>query len=366
MARGKRVHRMTPTRPNKRIIGALSLLSAGSLLLGACSSTPAKKSAKKTTTTTTAAPKPVCPLTGVAPTTGSVPQRPAVAVKVDNYVDARPQSGLDKTDLVFEEPVEGGITRYVAVFQCQDAAQVGPIRSARQIDIGILGQLGNPGLAHVGGINPVLNNITAAGIPNLDLGNYGQVITHLPGRYAPYNTYTSTGQLYGIAPKSTTPPKPIYSYSQSPRAGATAINSVHIPFSGNSDVTWNWSAPQNAFLRFYNGTQPDNNADGVQNSAANVIVQTVNVTYGPWLENSEGGLEVQAVLSGTSGPATVFRNGVEIPGTWSRASNSSPTVFTGTNGKPISMAPGRTWIELVPASITVTPTIPASATTPGA
>jgi len=73
-----------------------------------------------------------------------VPQRPALAVKVDNYAQARPQSGLDMADIVFEEPVEGGITRYVAVFQCQGAPEVGPIRSARNIDIGILGQFGRP------------------------------------------------------------------------------------------------------------------------------------------------------------------------------------------------------------------------------
>src|SRR5579885_2020678 len=85
---------------------------------------------------TTAAPPattpsgPPCPLTG-QPTASGVPQRPALAVKVDNYPDARPQSGLDKADIVFEEPVEGGITRLVAVFQCSQASLVGPIRSAR-------------------------------------------------------------------------------------------------------------------------------------------------------------------------------------------------------------------------------------------
>ena len=67
-----------------------------------------------------------------------------MAVKIDNYPAGRPQSGLDKADIIFEEPVEGGITRYAAVFQCQDAPLIGPVRSARNIDIGILGQLGQP------------------------------------------------------------------------------------------------------------------------------------------------------------------------------------------------------------------------------
>ena len=79
--------------------------------------------------TTTAATGPLCPLTGLAPSGGAVPQRPALAVKVDNYPDARPQSGIDQADIVFDEPVEGGITRFAAVFQCQSPSLIGPIPS---------------------------------------------------------------------------------------------------------------------------------------------------------------------------------------------------------------------------------------------
>ena len=173
------------------------------LVLAACSgSTPHHASSattSTTTTSTTAAPAAVatCPLTGTpVPGGGPVPQRPALAVKIDNYPAARPQSGMDKADVIFEEPVEGGITRYAAVFQCQDAALVGPVRSARNIDIGILGQLGTPLLVHVGGINPVLANIAASPLVNVDLGNYGRLITHPAGRVAPYSTYSSTAQLW--------------------------------------------------------------------------------------------------------------------------------------------------------------------------
>ena len=104
-----------------------------------------------------------------------------MAVKIDNYPAGRPQSGLDKADIIFEEPVEGGITRYAAVFQCQDAALIGPVRSARNIDIGILGQLGNPLLAHVGGINPVIANIDASPIVNVDLGASNSLMIHPAG-----------------------------------------------------------------------------------------------------------------------------------------------------------------------------------------
>ena len=99
-------------------------------------------------------------------------------------------------------------------------------------------------------------------------------------------------------------------------------------------------------------SRPDELADGRQNKAANVVIQTVQVTYGPWYENSEGGLEVQANLVG-SGAADVFRNGVEVIGTWERASSDAPTRLLDDNGSVISLRPGNTWIELVPSTVSV-------------
>jgi hypothetical protein len=334
-----------PTRPH---VGVSLVALAGllGLLLSACSSAaPAPKaSAPATTTTPTTKPAPVatCPLTGApVPGGGPVPQRPALAVKVDNYPDARPQSGLDKADVIYEEPVEGGITRYAAVFQCQDAALVGPIRSARNIDIGILGQLGSPLEAHVGGIAPVIAN----------LGSFASIITHVPGRNAPYDTYSSTSQLWATHPTMTTPPQPLFTYSTAVPAGSP-VSSVNIDFSGTSNVTWTYDATTHLFERFYNGTVPDTLADGVQNAAANVVVQYVAISYGPWLENSEGGLEVQADLyPDASGQALVFRNGVEIAATWQRSTLGSPTQYLTTAGAPISLQPGQTWVELVPNTI---------------
>jgi hypothetical protein len=329
------------------------------MILSACSSSPstphisAPNLSPTTTSTTKPAPTgPICPLTG-QPTPGGtpVPQRPALAVKIDNYPDARPQSGLDKADIVFEEPVEGGITRYAAVFQCQEAASVGPVRSARNIDIGILGQLGTPLEVHVGGINPVLANIEASPIVNVDLMDYGSIQNNPPGRYAPYDTYSTTAQLWGTHPTMTTPPQPLFTYSTKVPAG-TPVSTVNLDFSGTSDVTWKYNPAINAFQRFYNGTTPDMLADGVQNTAANVVVQYVQISLGPWLENSEGGLEVQADLyPNASGNAEVFRNGVAIPGTWRRSTLGSPTQFLNAAGSVIPMLPGQTWVELVPNTI---------------
>jgi hypothetical protein len=342
---------------------ALSAAGIAGLALSACSSTPAAPPRATGTTdapasTTTSAPTPpasTCPLTGTpVPGGGAVPNRPALAVKIDNYPDARPQSGLDKADVVFEEPVEGGITRYAVVFQCQDAALVGPVRSARNIDIGILGQLGNPLEVHVGGIGPVLANISASPIVNVDLISLGSVESHPAGRYAPYDTYSTTSLLWGTHPTMQTPPAPLYTYSTTPPHGKPATT-IHIPFSSTSDVTWKYNPTFGVYGRYYNGSSPDNLADGQQNSASTVIVQFVAISYGPWLENAEGGLEVQADLyPDVTGFAEVFRNGTEIGAYWKRSTLGSPTQYVTAAGAVIPMEPGRTWVEFVPDTITVT------------
>lgn len=326
-----------------RLLATTSILASCALLLGACSSS-SKSAPKKTTTTTMAV---TCPLTDLPAPGNQVPQRPAVSAKVDNYSAARPQSGLSAADIILEEPVEGGITRFNAFFQCQDAPKVGPIRSARQIDIGINSMFNNAGLAHIGGIDPVLQNITNSGIPNLDLGDYANSFIRDNSRYAPYNAYTSTSQLYALIPNQHTPPNPVYTYSTTVPLG-TAVTSFNADFSAQSNVTWNWNAASGTWLRFYNGTTPDLQLDGTQNSAANVIIQVIHTTFGPWVENADGGLEVQAQLWNTSGPAKIFRNGVMIDGTWSRGDKSTPTVFKDAKGKVITMNPGRTWVELFP------------------
>ncbi len=345
-----RARKSTSVKKRRQIIAAsaVALIAIIAAVVVFASSQGSHQSAA--TTTTAAA---VCPLTGAPSPTGTVSQRGALAFKIDNYPDARPQTGMDKADLIVEEPVEGIITRYVAVYQCQTAAMIGPIRSARQIDIGILGQLGNPPLAHFGGIPPVIANIVASGIPDIELGNSSSDFWRTTTRQAPYNAYSSTALVSALTPKNTTPPQAIYTYSVIPPKHGIAVSSTNVDFSPYSNVTWRWNAKTATWLRYYNATQPDMLTTGVQNQATNVIVQTVNVTYGPWVENGLGSLEVQAKLWNTSGPAAIFRNGKEYVGTWSRASITSPTVYRTTAGQIIPMAPGRSWVELLPSTSTM-------------
>ncbi|MHB1444715.1 MAG: DUF3048 domain-containing protein [Acidimicrobiales bacterium] len=336
------------------VLGVL-ILAVGGAVVGVTlsrSKAPARRSASpalRAPHPTLAAP--ACPLTGAPPPSGGVPARPALAIKVDNYPTARPQSGLDKADIVFEEPVEGGVTRYVAVFQCQEASLVGPIRSDRYPDVGIIDLLNHPIFVHVGGINPIQAMIRAANDDNYDLFYQGAFVQHPPGRQAPYDTYISTAAAWGANQQDTSVPSPLFSYSGTAPTGAP-VASVHIPFSGTSNETWTWSPTANAWMLSYSGVGLITNS-GVPISADNVVIMHVVTTTGPWLENNLGGYEVEVDPTGT-GQLQVLRNGEMVSGTWQRSGLSSPLQLLTASGSTIDLQPGNTWVELVPDSIKVT------------
>ena len=240
---------------------------------------------------------------------------------------------MDKADIVFEEPVEGGITRYAAVFQCQDVALVGPVRSARNIDIGILGQLGTPLEVHVGGINPVLANLNASPIVNVDLGNLRshhdppgrpsrpRCRLHLdPGRlrHPPHHDHAAAAALHVL--------------EGGPGRRHPGLDRQH-QLLGNLERHLEVQPDLPALPALLQRDHPRHPPDGAQNAAANVIVQYVQISYGPWAENQQGGLEVQADLyPNASGTAVVYRNGMAYPATWHRTTLGSPTQYVDATG----------------------------------
>ena len=183
-------------------------------------------------------------------------------------------------------------------------------------------QLSKPILVHVGGINPVLGH-AAGRQPDRLRPPHPRVDRPERARAArPPTTPTSPPRRGGgSSPSDTTPPAPLFTYSPTAPAG-TPVTSIHIPFAGTNNTLWTWNASSGHWLLSYSG-EPATVANGGQIATTNIVVQTVHVTYGPWLENSEGGLEVQSQMTG-SGPLTVLRNGVAVTGTWKRAAARRP------------------------------------------
>jgi hypothetical protein len=303
---------------------------------------------------------PLCPLTGLPPQGGTVPKRAALAVKVENLPQARPQWGLDKADIVFEEPVEGGITRFISVFQCQSADRIEPVRSARLVDPKILEPLGRMLIAYSGAIQPAVGEIDSRTSLLSDLSDdkaSGAYWTD-PDRYAPHNLATSTAALYSAAgalhyPEK--PPTPIFSYGPPVLGGKpAAVLNLNFPL----DVTtWTWHKDTGLWYRSYSDTGPAMLGDGSQIAASNVVVMFVEAHPTPWVEDDTGVHENDLALKGT-GPAFVLRDGTVFFGHWERPLLDHPAVFVDTkSGDKITLTPGNTWEELVPygEKVTVTP-----------
>ncbi len=290
-----------------------------------------------------------CPLTDLPAPGGKVPQRPALLVKIGNEPNgARPQSGLNEADIVYDTPAEGFIMRYMAVYQCTNASMIGPDRSLRWVDYHLAGQFGSPILAFAGGINPNLQAVQALPwLHNVNLLDFSSPVgVRTTNRVPPDNLYTSTQALYGLFPKDHTPPAPVFTYTSSLPKGAKPLSAAALNFSVGTDVVWHWNAAGKDWLHTY-ANSPDVDAlTNQQVSATNVVVEIVHYTFGPYPESPGGTGDVESQTTG-SGQGYVLRGGHYLPVTWHRASDSATTTFTDAAGNTVGLAPGRTWVELM-------------------
>ena len=329
----------------------LVVLVVLAVLTAACAHRPQSSLATRATASPTPTPTPTCPLTGAPPPSAVVPDRPALAVKVENLPASRPPTGLNAADLIYEEPVEEGITRFIVIYQCRDAAVVEPVRSGRLVDPDVLAQFGRPLFAYAGGIGPTLDKVRSSNLVDLSFLSDGRGYRRDPARFAPHNLIGSTPELYARAAVHGGQPRPIFTYG--PASGSRGPGSlVHVPFSGYSDVTWQWSAPVHAYERGYAGV-PALESDGARIAATNVIVQLVNVTPSPYVEDPTGSHQNFVTVIGT-GPAIVCRDGTCIGATWRRPTLGVITEYLDAAGRPIPLSPGRAWIERAPRGTAVT------------
>ncbi len=288
----------------------------------------------------------VNPLTGVP--TKTFPLRPALAVKIDNVDAARPQSNIEHADVIYEEMVEGNLTRLIAVFHSTVPATVGPVRSIRTTDIDILDQLNTPLLAASGANTGVLAAVASADLVNVNALVVGSAYYREGSRRAPHNLYASTLGLYLGAPSQGGVPPALFEFRQ-PRTtptGGVAASGVAIAF-GRADIEFAWSATAKGWVRSQNGST-HTTAAGTTLAPANVVV--LEVPYGVSAADANSP-EAETVGSGT---AYVFSAGQRVTGTWSRTDSSDPIRLLDANGADIALTRGQTFVELAPAgSITL-------------
>ncbi|WP_116450240.1 DUF3048 domain-containing protein [Blastococcus litoris] len=343
------------TRPRSRGRRRAAQVLVVALLLGVAVGCGAKPLAEPAAAPSTTAPPPppppppvYWPLLGVE--SGPVPDRPALAVKIENSVDARPQTGLNSADMVWEEVVEGGITRFVAVYHSTIPGQIGPIRSVRPMDTAIAAPL--RGLfAFSGGQRPFVDAVAAAGLQVVSHDGGAAGFYRLNTRYAPHNVYADPNAFLGQAdPAHLAPPAPQFAHAtpdQQPSAtvGGVPTGVVNLKLSGMSRPSWTWSAPTGAWLRA-EGSTPATESDGTPLRAANVVVLRVQVVNTAFTDPA--GNPVPETQMVGSGEALVASGGASIAASWSKVSADAPVVLTDAAGQPILLAPGTTWVELVP------------------
>jgi hypothetical protein len=299
---------------------------------------------------------PLAPLTGL-PVTAAAAKQVAVVVKIDNVSAALPQSGVGQADVVYEEMVEGGLTRLAAVFQSQYPSVVGPVRSGRLTDEGIADDLGHPVLAFAGANAVFLPQLEAQPLSVVDDDNFPAIYYRDNSRAAPHNLYAGVGSIAATA-SGATPPPALWKFRTSGRpftgAGITPAASVSIPFP-DATAGWTWNGRDNLWLRSQNGAV-DTDSTGVQYSAANVIVQFVPYTISGYVSGEGAAAQGTPIPTGElvgSGAAWFLSDGELVKGHWTRSSLTAPTVYTDSAGVPVKLQPGRTWVELPPVGTAV-------------
>lgn len=289
------------------------------------------------------------PLTGLDATTASAADlaHPALSIKIENSAAAKPQTNLQYADVVFEEYVEAGISRLIAIYQSDYPKEVGPIRSMRPMDRNIMGSFKGP-LIFSGAQRRFINTAAASGQKLIaqDVGSPGFFRT--TDKPAPHNLHGTLASFLKQA-AGMPAPKPQWPFAypadqSTAQLSGTPATHLDIYMSPYAQPDWKWNAARQLWLR-YEGKTPHTTADGTQLSATNVVMIWVSVQY------TSGGPHAsvpETLVAGRSGGGFIASGDKTIPIKWSKKGQYDPFVFTTADGAPVVFAAGQTWIELVP------------------
>jgi Protein of unknown function (DUF3048) N-terminal domain/Protein of unknown function (DUF3048) C-terminal domain len=333
--------------------GVATLALAAVVALTACSGGGGKDAEKaKAKAKAKAKVLSIAPLTGLPDATGASLKRCAITVKIDNTSAGHPKYGVDQADVVYEEVVEGGITRLAAIFNSHDPDRVGPVRSVRKTDQSLVWPIRGV-FAYSGGAPYAIASINTAPVVQLDETRAGPLMFRDHSRNPPWNLYAHVNFMYSKC-GPLVPPPALFSYraANTPVGGLPAA-SVRVGFLGDPSyaVTWTWDAPSGTWKRSIFGS-PEVVASGTQFAPKNVVVMFVKYVGGDPNYGNEG---AEAVITG-HGTAVVFTAGKQILGSWTRPDKNQPAQLLNTTGKVIPLTPGQTWVELPDEGYSVTKT----------
>jgi hypothetical protein len=271
---------------------------------------------------------------------------PVTGIMIENSPDARPQAGLKDAGIVVEMMVEGGITRFLALFQESKPDHVGPVRSVRPPYLDFVMAF-DAGIAHAGGSGEALSLISTLGLKDLDHGPNGGSFQRSESRYAPHNLYTSLDQMIALQQQKgySSNFSPLLRKKEAPAATPTA-RTIDMLISGYLYNThWDYDAATNTYGRSQGGRPHTDERSGEQIRSKTVLALVMEHHYAG----------IYSVYGTTgSGKAYIFQDGVVTEATWTRAERKSQITLTDAAGAPLGLNPGHTWITLVSAPDRVT------------
>lgn len=295
--------------------------------------------------------------------------KPIVVVKVENSYVVRPQKGLEVADMVVEELVEGGMTRFAAIYQSEFPEIVGPVRSVRHVDASISSPIADA-FIFSGGAKRTLRFLESKLSPEVTVITEGG-----PGMYrdndyyAPHNLFLKTQEVLDSLAVTNTPSAGLFpertpqmlslpeaapaSPEASPSVSSTPVKKdvpkviaeARIDFSTLEQARWTWDAASGTWLRSQRST-PFVDFSGKQISTKNVVVLEVS-TMDAGYKDPGGGYVPRSVMT-SSGRGWVLSNGLAMPVTWNKEHVADPITFTDSTGAPVYVPEGRLWVELMP------------------
>jgi hypothetical protein len=309
------------------------------------------------------------PLTGELVSDPAVLDRRPIAVKLSNApaTYTRPQAGLNQADLVFEHTTEGSVTRFTAIFYDETPPNVGPVRSARLIDLE-LPAMYDAMLAFSGasaGVNQRLNSSDfSPRLLHADEPGFYRTGENKPFEHTLYLRLDQLWEAVTAKGLNTRPQFQTFSaFSSTPPAGGAPASRIAIDYQA-TQVEWQYDPATGRYRRWSDGEPHLDANTGEQVTAANVIVISPFHILDPTIceqINSDGTcahLSVQVQLWGT-GSGAIFRDGQQYDVTWNRVNRNDMLTFTDSAGNPVPLQIGNGWVQVVPSwlsnPVTVTP-----------
>jgi hypothetical protein len=298
------------------------------------------------------------PLTGRLVPPDVAARRP-IAVMIDDLRPARPQSGFSAASVVWQAPAEGGIPRYMLIFQDQQPGSVGPVRSARYYYIAWAAEW-HAVYAHVGGSPQAMSTLAAQGqgqlVYNADEFRWGGIFFHrIKERASPHNAYTDGDLLRKMATRigaeDELQPAAWQFAPDAPLDSRPYGGLIRVVYPANT-ITYRYDRVTNTYPRSVTGEPAQTDAaTGQRVAPSNVVVMLMS--FGPLNDGHPNKHRLEAKVVG-SGKAWISTNGRTIVGTWKKVSLTAPTQFFDAAGDPVTLTAGQTFVQVMPLGSTVT------------